>query len=384
MFAYNIGKRLLTRNVKQIHFKLLHYDERCKALPYLFCKNHKFNAATSYGGRKIITMIPGCGIGPELMEYVRDICFSCGAPIDFDIIEIDPNLESNDDINMAICSMQKHLFGIKGQISVTEGNISKEVLFHRDLDLFVNIVHCKSLRGVEGKFKDVDIVVIRQNTEGEYQMLEHENVHGVIECLKVITRKTSSKVARYAFEYAKLHERKKVTCIHKANIMKLSDGLFLEVATAISKDYPDIEFESMIVDAACMQAVMNPHRFDIILTINLYGNILLHTFCGLIGGHATIYGTNLSDNHVVFELGTRSIAKEMIGSNMVNPVPIILATAAMLKALGHKKHSVIIKKSLFRTILDDGVRTKDWGGNSSSSDVVDATKNRILKYVPIF
>lgn len=392
MYIYYSIKPFLTRNFKQIFCKTIYTynnnnnNNNQQSIPYLFDDNRKFKAKSSYGGRQTVAMIPGSGIGPELMTYVRNICECCGAPIDFDITDINPDEEDYEDIYTAITSMNKHGCGMKGQISVSPTSYikPKDVIFQQALDLCVNVVRCKSVKGIPGKYNNIDIVLIRQNTEGEYKMLEHQNVKGVIECLKIITTKTSTKVARYAFEYARLHNRKKVTVIHKANIMKLSDGLFLKIAKIVSKDYPDIKFESMIVDAASMQAVMNPYVFDVILTMNLYGNILLHILCGLIGGHATVYGVSLSDKHIIFELGTRSIAKQLLGKNVVNPVPILFGTSAMLWSLGHRSHARIIKKCILKTTIEDGLRTIDWNGTNTSTEVVDGIMRRIERYVPIF
>lgn len=212
-------------------------------------------------------MLPGGGIGPELMSYVREIFLFCGAPIDFEIIEIDPSTEGNEDLEQAITSIRRNGIAIKGNIETKSygiNEISRNVAIRNELDLFVNVVHCKSLPGIPARHKDIDIVLIRQNTFGEYAMLEHEAVPGHVESLKIITEENAERVARYAFQYARVHGRKKVTTIHKANIMKLSDGLFLETAKKVHKDYPELEHENMIVDNTCMQLVSKPHQVSAI------------------------------------------------------------------------------------------------------------------------
>lgn len=340
--------------------------------PWLFDFTTKFVPSASYGGRQTITMIPGSGIGPEVMKHVLDVCKVTGAPLDFEIVNIDPENEDLTDIEHAVISVKRNTCAIKGQISVGSPIVkSKDMIFHQTLDLYANIVHCKSVKGINAKHSNVDVVIVRQNTEGEYKMLEHENKRGIVECLKIITRNTSRKVARYAFDFATLHGRRKVTVIHKANIMKLSDGLFLESAEAIAKEYPHIKFESMIVDAACMQVVMTPNIFDVILTINLYGNILIHIICGTIGGYSMAYGVSLNNKYLVFELGTRSIAKELVGRNAINPLSMLKSACSLLTSLGHRRHSILLKKAMHKTTVDDNIRTSDLGGTNTSSEVMD-------------
>ena len=208
-------------------------------------------------------MLPGGGIGPELMKYVRDIFAYCGAPIDFEVIDIDPSTEGNEDLEYAITSIKRNGVAIKGNIETKSQNItevSRNVAIRNELDLYVNVVHCKSFPGIPARHSNIDIILIRQNTDGEYAMLEHESVPGIVESMKVVTTENAERVARYAFEYARQNGRKKVTTIHKANIMKLSDGLFLDVAKRVHKDYPELEHNNMIIDNTCMQLVSNPHQ----------------------------------------------------------------------------------------------------------------------------
>lgn len=213
-------------------------------------------------------MLPGGGIGPELMSYVREIFGYCGAPIDFEVVNIDPSTEGNEDLEYAITSIKRNGVAIKGNIETKSHSlqeVSRNVAIRNELDLYVNVVHCKSMPGIPARHKNIDIVLIRQNTDGEYAMLEHESVRGVVESMKVVTMDNAERVARYAFEFARQNGRKKVTTIHKANIMKLSDGLFLDVANRVHKDYPEIEHNNMIIDNTCMQLVSNPHQVLIIM-----------------------------------------------------------------------------------------------------------------------
>ncbi|KAG5872855.1 hypothetical protein JTB14_002908 [Gonioctena quinquepunctata] len=252
-----------------------------------------------YGGRNAVSMLPGGGIGPELMGYVKEVFKYAGAPVDFETVDIDPKSDENTELEYAITSIKRNGVAIKGNIetkSESAGVLSRNVAIRNELDLYVNILHCKSYPGVPARQKDIDIVIIRQNTEGEYAMLEHESVDGVVESMKVVTETNSDRVARFAFEWAKTNGRKKITTIHKANIMKLSDGLFLETSKRIAKEYPEIEHNDMIIDNCCMQLVSKPHQFDVMIMTNLYGSIVSNVVCGLIGGAGLLSGKNYGDN----------------------------------------------------------------------------------------
>ncbi|XP_068156822.1 isocitrate dehydrogenase [NAD] subunit gamma, mitochondrial isoform X1 [Drosophila tropicalis] len=330
--------------------------------------------SAQYGGRHGVTMLPGGGIGPELMTYVREIFRYCGAPIDFEVIDIDPSTEGNDDLEYAITSIKRNGVALKGNIetkshSLTE--VSRNVAIRNELDLYVNVVHCKSYPGIPARHQNVDVVLIRQNTDGEYAMLEHESVRGVVESMKVVTVENAERVARYAFEFARQNNRKKVTTIHKANIMKLSDGLFLEVANRVHKDYPELEHNNMIIDNTCMQAVSNPHQFDVMNMTNLYGTIVSNVICGLIGGAGLLSGRNYGDHYAIFEPGTRNTGTAIAGKNIANPVAMINASIDMLNHLGHKEHANVIYDATYQTIVKDAIRTPDLGGNHSSTDVVE-------------
>lgn len=223
-------------------------------------------------------------------------------PIDFEVIDIDSNAESNDDLEYAITSIKRNGIAIKGNIETKSESaevMSRNVAIRNELDLYVNVLECKSYEGIRARHSNIDVIIIRQNTEGEYAMLEHESVKGVVESMKIVTQENSERVIRFAFEYAKKYGRKKVTTIHKANIMKISDGLFLEISKQIAKDYPDIKHDNMIIDNCCMQLVSNPHQFDVMVMTNLYGSIVSNVLCGLIGSAGLLSGKNYGD-HVWF------------------------------------------------------------------------------------
>ncbi|XP_065352393.1 isocitrate dehydrogenase [NAD] subunit gamma, mitochondrial isoform X1 [Cloeon dipterum] len=333
-----------------------------------------------YGGRHSVTMLPGGGIGPELMNYVREVFRYAGVPVDFEECPIDPQSDGNEDLEYAITSIRRNGVGLKGNIetrSLSRGILSRNVALRNELDLFVNVIRCKSFPGVKSRYQDIDIMLIRQNTEGEYAMLEHESVPGVVESMKIVTAENSERVIRYAFEYAQKYGRKKVTTIHKANIMKLSDGLFLETSNRIAKYFPDIEHDSMIIDNCCMQLVSNPHQFDVMVMTNLYGTIVSNVLCGLIGGAGLISGRNYGDHYAVFEPGTRNTGTAIAGKNIANPVSMLNAAVDMLEHLGHQNHANIILQAIDKTINEDHIHTPDLGGQATSIDVVQS----VIKHI---
>ncbi|XP_017768270.1 PREDICTED: isocitrate dehydrogenase [NAD] subunit gamma, mitochondrial-like isoform X2 [Nicrophorus vespilloides] len=334
-----------------------------------------------YGGRHAVTMLPGSGIGPELMAYVRDVFRYAGAPVDFETININPNTDESDDLIHAITSIKRNGVAIKGNIETKSEDTevqSRNVAIRNELDLFINVLNCKSYPGVKCRQSNIDIVIIRQNTEGEYAMLEHESVHGVVESMKIVTQSNSERVARWAFEYAKRHGRKKVTIVHKANIMKLSDGLFLETSRRIAKEYPEIEHNDMIIDNCCMQLVSNPHQFDVMIMTNLYGSIVSNVICGLIGGAGLLSGRNYGDHYAVFEPGTRNTGTAIAGKNIANPIAMLNASVDMLEHLGHQQHADMIQQAIVKTICEDNIQTPDLGGHHSSSDVVQRVIDHIV------
>ncbi|XP_077284836.1 isocitrate dehydrogenase (NAD(+)) 3 non-catalytic subunit gamma isoform X2 [Arctopsyche grandis] len=333
-----------------------------------------------YGGRHAVTMLPGGGIGPELMGYVKEVFRVVGAPVDFEVVDINPDAETNDDLEYAIMTIRRNGVGIKGNIetkSELAGVLSRNVALRNELDLYVNILHCRSYPGVPSRHSDVDILIIRQNTEGEYAMLEHESVHGVIESMKVVTADNSERVARYAFEFAKKNGRKKVTTVHKANIMKLSDGLFLETSRKVAKDYPEIEHNDMIIDNCCMQLVSRPHQFDVMIMTNLYGTIVSNVVCGLVGGAGLLSGRNYGEHYAVFEPGTRNTA--IAGKNIANPIAMLNASVDMLNHLGNHYHADLIENAIKKTISVDLIHTPDLKGTATSMDVVQSILSNLSK-----
>ena len=356
-----------------------------------------------YGGRFMATMLPGDGIGPEMMGYVRTIFKAAGIPVDFEEIHLDSLHENPETMEEAIIAVKRNGVAMKGNIETREHSRhfrSRNIELRLKLDLCINVVHCKSQPGIQTRHQDIDVVIIRQNTEGEYSCMEHEGVKGVVECLKVITKEKADEVARYAFDYALAHGRKKVTCVHKANIMKVSDGLFLQCCREVAQDYPSVQFDNMIIDNCSMQLVSHPNKFDVLVLPNLYGNILTNIACGLVGGPGILSGVNIGPNYAVFETvcvsasllaslhltthttfslhhplcrrqqATRNTGKNVAGKNIANPIAVLNSAADMLEYLALDDHCAMLRGSLDKCLNEEKIHTPDLGGTAHSTDVI--------------
>lgn len=331
---------------------------------------------TEYGGRRLVTLIPGDGIGPELCASVRNVFSAMQVPVDFEEIDFHGSASNSEQrLEDALRSMRRTGVGLKGIIETPRGFGSKRsynMTLRNKLDLFANVIVCKSQPGVESRHKDVDFVVIRQNTEGEYSGLEHEITPGVVESLKVISRAESMRIAKYAFDYATQKSRHKVTAIHKANIMKQGDGLFLQCCQEVATLYPKISFDSMIVDNASMQLVSKPHQFDVVVTPNLYGTILGNIGAGLVGGAGLIPGFNIGHEYTLFEPGARHTAMDLAGTNKANSVGMLFSASLMLRHLGFNAHSLTLKQAVQQVLTRGKVRTPDIGGTNTTTDFTEA------------
>jgi len=336
----------------------------------------KTKAAVTYGGRYTVTLIPGDGIGPEMTNHVKELFRLAGAPIDFETVEID----SEADYEAAVTAVRRNGVALKGNMTTNIDSPamvrSKNVAMRTELDLFADIVHCVSMPGMKLRHENLNIIVIRENTEGEYAGIEHESVPGVVESLKVITREKSTRIADFAFRFADLNGRKKVTAVHKANIMKMGDGLFLECCKDVAKKYPHIQFEGMIVDNTSMQMVSKPQQFDVLVCPNLYGNIVSNIACGLTGGAGLAPGVNIGNKYAVFETACRNTGVSMVGKNQANPVSMIYASTALLNYLGLNKHAILIETCCNETIRK-GVSTSDLGGSATTNEFVLAVASLI-------
>uniref|UniRef100_A0A7M4EGL0 Isocitrate dehydrogenase [NAD] subunit, mitochondrial n=1 Tax=Crocodylus porosus TaxID=8502 RepID=A0A7M4EGL0_CROPO len=284
------------------------------------------------------------------------------------------NTASEEKLDEVVDSMKESKVAIIGKIHTPmeyKGDLaSYDMRLRRKLDLFANVVHVKSLPGYKTRHNNLDLVIIREQTEGEYSSLEHESAKGVIECLKIITRAKSQRIAKFAFDYATKLGRTKVTAVHKANIMKLGDGLFLQCCEEVSKLYPKIKFDTMIIDNCCMQLVQNPYQFDVLVMPNLYGNIIDNLAAGLVGGAGVVPGESYSAEYAVFEMGARHPFAQAVGRNIANPTAMLLSAANMLRHLNLEFHANIISDAVKKVIKVGKVRTRDMGGYSTTSDFI--------------
>lgn len=259
---------------------------------------------------------------------------------------------------------------------------SRNNLLRTSLDLYANVMHCQTLPGVPTHHKGIDIIIIRENTEGEYSSLEHENVPGVVESLKIITRLNSLRIAEYAFKLAREKGRRKVTAVHKANIMKLGDGLFLQCCKEVAAGYPDITFDNMIVDNTTMQLVSKPQQFDVMVMPNLYGNVVSNVCAGLVGGPGLVPGANYGKDYAVFENGTRNTGKSIANKNIANPTATLLASCLMLDHLKLHAHASMIRNAVLRTLSEIRLHTADLGGQGTTSEVVQSVMHEIQREGP--
>jgi isocitrate dehydrogenase (NAD+) len=319
-----------------------------------------------------VTLIPGDGIGPEVTDAVLRIIKSAAVPIEWEphdagIISFKKNKESLP--HTLLDSIKRN----KGPVTtpIGEGFTSVNVGLRKALELFANLRPVSNLPGVPSRFQGVDIVIVRENTEDLYAGLEHQVIPGVVESLKIITAVASERIGKFAFDHARTYGRKMVTAVHKANIMKLSDGLFLESVRKISHDYADIKYEERIVDAACMQLVMKPERFDVIVLPNLYGDIVSDLCAGLVGGLGVVPGANLGKEVAVFE-AVHGSAPDIAGQNMANPTALLLSAVMMLRHLDEGAAADRIAAALGRVLEAGTVRTRDLGGEASTMEFTDA------------
>ncbi|MEO7273099.1 MAG: isocitrate dehydrogenase (NAD(+)) [Vicinamibacterales bacterium] len=329
----------------------------------------------------VITLIPGDGIGPEVTAAVVRIFTAAGLAIDWDRQDagVIAFKRFGQSLPTALLdSIKRTKVALKGPVTtpIAEGFTSVNVGLRKALDLYANLRPVKNLPGVASRFSDVDLIIVRENTEDLYAGLEHEVIPGVVESLKIITEKASTRIARFAFEHARKAGRKKVTAIHKANIMKLSDGLFLNCARNVSHEHVDIAYDERIVDAACMQLVMHPEKFDVLVLPNLYGDIVSDLCAGLVGGLGVVPGANLGLESAVFE-AVHGSAPDIADKNLANPTALLLSGLMMLEHLGEGDKAERIRAALARVLLEGRVRTRDLGGTASTTEFTDTVCREI-------
>ncbi|MBV9497361.1 MAG: isocitrate dehydrogenase (NAD(+)) [Acidobacteria bacterium] len=331
-----------------------------------------------------ITLLPGDGIGPEVTAAVVSIIECAGVDVEWDKYFVGAEAISRfgDPLPQDVLdSILRNKIALKGPVTtpVGTGFASINVRLRKTLDLYANLRPVKSMPNVITRYEDVDLVVVRENTEDLYSGLEHEVVPGVVESLKIITRKASTRIAKFAFDYAQTHGRRKVTAVHKANIMKMSDGLFLQCFREVSQDYPNIEADDKIIDNLCMQLVVNPNQFDVLLLENLYGDIVSDLTAGLVGGLGVVAGANIGEAGAVFE-AVHGSAPDIAGQNKANPLALLQSAVLMLQHLGEMGPAKRINDAIEKVLASGPEhRTRDLGGTGSTADFTGAMCETLRK-----
>jgi isocitrate dehydrogenase (NAD+) len=329
-------------------------------------------------GRQVVTLIPGDGIGPEVAEATVRAVAAAGAVIEWERVQAGSEALARtgrvlpDDV---LQSVERNRVALKGPLTtpVGGGHPSVNVALRKAFELYANFRPVRLLPGVKTRFSDLplDMVIFRENTEGLYSGLEHEVVPGVVESLKIITEKASLRIARAAFRFARQEGRKKISVIHKANIMKMSDGLFLKCARQVAGEYPEIGHEEWIVDNTCLQLVMRPETFDVLLLENLYGDIISDLCAGLVGGLGLVPAANLGDTHAIFE-AVHGSAPDIAGRNVANPTALMQSAVLMLLHLGQREAAARLRGAIERVYAEGRFRTRDLGGSATTTQFAEA------------
>jgi isocitrate dehydrogenase (NAD+) len=331
------------------------------------------------GGLKMayrITLIPGDGIGPEVIEAARRVLDASGVKIEWEVVEAGEKVMQEYGTPLpdhVLESIKRNKVALKGPITtpVGTGFRSVNVALRQALNLYANVRPVKSYEGVPSRYTNVDLIIVRENTEDLYAGIEYMAGDDAAVGVKIITRKASERIVRYAFELARREKRRKVTAVHKANIQKLTDGLFLECARKVAQDYPDIEFEDMIVDAMSMKLVQNPENYDVLVMPNMYGDILSDLAAGLVGGLGIAPGANIGEDGAVFE-PIHGSAPKRAGQNLANPTATILSGVMMLRYLGELETADRVEKAVAKVIKEGKEVTYDLGGSTGTKEFADA------------
>jgi len=325
---------------------------------------------------RTVTVINGDGIGPEVMAATLRVLQALEVPLQFESRDAGAECIAKFGTNLpdsTVESVLRNGVALKGPTGTVVGGgmASANVGLRKRLDLYSALRPVKSVPGIKTRYDGVDLVVVRENTESLYAGLEHIIVPGVVESLKIITEKASTRIARFAFEYARKHGRKKVTAVHKANIMKLSDGLFLDCARKVGRDYPEIQYEEVIVDNMCMQLVKDPSRYDVLVMENLYGDILSDLCAGLVGGLGLVPGANIGERTAMFE-AVHGTAPDIAGKGMANPTALMMSAVMMLDFLEMGDAARRFESALAKVHAEGKARTGDLGGTATTRDFTDA------------
>lgn len=330
---------------------------------------------------KTVTLIPGDGIGPEITASVTKILEAAGAEIEWDIQNAGADIAETEGTPLpqrVIESIKKNKVALKAPVTtpIGKGFRSVNVQLRKELDLYSNLRPCKNLDGIKTRFENVDLIIVRENTEDLYAGIERQIDENSAESIKIITRKASLRIAEFAFDYAAKNIRKSVTAVSKANICKLTDGLFLECCREVSKKYPNIEYKEILVDNLCMQLVQNPEKFDVLVLPNLYGDIVSDLCAGLIGGLGIAQGANIGKEAAVFE-PVHGSAPDIKGQNKANPTALLLSAIEMLKYINQREVALKIETALYKTIKESKYLTPDLGGNASTEEFTNQIINNL-------
>jgi len=328
-----------------------------------------------------ITLIPGDGIGPEVVAAAVRVLTATGLDFDWHTETAGAAAIGSEGSALpprVLESIQAHKLALKGptETPVGTGHRSVNVELRKALDLYANLRPVQTLPGVKSRYDRVDLIVVRENTEDLYSGLEHVVVPGVVESIKIITEKASTRIARFAFDHARRKGRKRVTAVHKANIMKLSDGLFLDCCRRVAKEQPEITYDEMIVDNTCMQLVLDPTRFDILLLENLYGDIVSDLCAGFIGGLGMAPGANIGESVAVFE-AVHGSAPDIAGKNVANPMALVLSAAMMLDHVGELDAARRVREAVYAVLREGKTLTRDLGGSAGTTQIAEAIAAKV-------
>ena len=329
-----------------------------------------------------LTMINGDGIGPEVLDAVRKILEGAKAPLEYEYKDCGVEAVNKYGTNLpdeTVESVLRNRVGLKGPTAtgIGMGQQSANVALRKRLDLYASLRPVRSVPGVKTRYENIDLVVVRENTEDLYAGIEHIVVPGVVESIKIITEKASTRICQFAFEYAAKHRRKKVSAVHKANIMKLSDGLFLDCFRKVARSFPEIQAEEVIVDNLCMQLVRNPEKYDVMVMENLYGDIISDLCSGLVGGLGVVPGANIGTGCAVFE-AVHGTAPDIAGKGLANPTALLMSTVMMLDYLELPVFARRVEDAVWKVYTEGKVKTKDLGGSANTAEftkaIIDAMK----------
>ena len=331
--------------------------------------------------RYTVTLIPGDGIGPEVASAAVRVLTATGIEFHFETEMAGAGAMGKEGVALpprVIEAVRRNKVALKGPTAtpIGGGHRSVNVELRKTLDLYANLRPVRTLPGVKSRYDNVDLIVVRENTESLYSGLEHVVVPGVVESLKIITEKASTRIARFAFEHAEKQGRKRVTAVHKANIMKLSDGLFLDCCRAVSKGHPTVAYDEVIVDALCMQLVLDPTKFDVLLLENLYGDIVSDLCAGFIGGLGMAPGANIGESAAVFE-AVHGSAPDIAGKNLANPIALILSGAMMLEHLHELEAATRVRKAVMAVLAEGKKLSRDLGGTAGTTEIAEAIASRV-------